>query len=149
MKDLTQEECLTLLADNYIGRMAYTSKGRAEVIPITYYYDPEQHAVISYSGEGHKIEAMRLHNSVSFQVDEISSLDKWRSVLLYGTYEELSGMDAKYQLHKFSEEVKKIILRKDNSTLHFIREFSSKTDTSGTPIVYRLKITEIHGKRRD
>ncbi len=149
MKELTQEECLALLADNYIGRMAYITEGRAEVIPITYYYDPVQHAVISYSGEGHKIEAMRRNGSVSFQVDEISALDKWRSVLLYGTYEELSGMDAKYQLHKFSEEVKKIVLRKENSTLHFIREFSSKTETSGIPIVYRLKITEVHGKRRD
>ena len=149
MKELTQEECLALLAGNYIGRMAYISKGRAEIIPITYYFDPEQHAVISYSGEGTKIEAMRQNRSVSFQVDEINTLDQWRSVLLYGTYEELSGMDAKYQLHKFSEGVKKAILKKEKTNLQFISEFSSKADSNGTPIVYRIKITEVHGKQRE
>lgn len=149
MKDLTQNECSALLGNNYIGRMAYIVKGRAEVIPITYYYDQEHHAIISYSGEGNKIEAMRRNGSVSFQVDEITALDKWQSILLHATFEELSGIDAKHQLHQFAEKVKEVILRKDKTNLRFISEFSSKTENDAAPIVYRLNITEVHGKRRE
>jgi hypothetical protein len=149
MKDLTKEECLALLGDNYIGRIAFISRGKPNILPITYYYDPETYSIIAYSREGGKIESMRKNGSVSFQVDEIVSVDRWKSILLHGKYEELSGIDAKHLLHVFSEGVKKLILKKNHIRPHFISEFSSKLDTEGAPIVYRINISEIKGKQRD
>lgn len=148
MKDLTKKECLKLLSNNYIGRIAYISKGTPDILPITYYYDPKQQSIITYSGEGGKIEAMRKNGSVSFQVDAITSVIEWKSVLLYGEYEELSGIDAKHLLHEFSEGVKKVILKKENANPQFIKEFSSKIDNDRTPIVYRINISEVKGKQR-
>ena len=148
MKNLTKEECITLLSDNYIGRIAYISQGNPDIIPITYYYDHEHNSIITYSGMGGKIEAMRKNKSVSFQVDEITSLDQWKSVLLYGEFEELSGIDSKHLLHVFSEGVKKLILKKENLNPKFISEFSSKIESDKTPIVYRINILTIKGKQR-
>ncbi|MFX0557851.1 pyridoxamine 5'-phosphate oxidase family protein [Maribacter sp. CXY002] len=148
MTDLTKKDCLQLLENNYIGRLAFISAGHPEILPITYYYDKKKNSIITYSGDGGKIKAMRQNGSVSFQVDEIISLDKWKSVLLYGDYEEMSGIDAKHLLHEFSEGVKKIIQKKEYLSPQFISEFSSKLNTDTTPIVYRINISEIKGKQR-
>ncbi|RTE55225.1 flavin mononucleotide-binding protein [Arenibacter aquaticus] len=147
-KDLNTEACKHLLDANYIGRIGYISKNNADIIPITYYYDADQHSIISYSGEGFKIDAMRKNESVSFQVDEIESVNQWKSVLLYGTFEELSGSDAKRLLHKFSEGVKKNISKKENASPKFIGEFSSKLSAIGSPVVYRINISGMTGKQR-
>ncbi len=149
MKNLTKEACLALLGNNYIGRIAYISQGKADIIPITYFYDSAHQSIITYSGLGNKIAAMRKNNAVSFQVDEITSLDTWKSVLLYGEFEELQGLDAKHLLHVFTEGVKKVILKKDNLTPQFIGEFSSKMESEGVPIVCRINILEVKGKERD
>ncbi len=149
MKDLNNEECLKLLSDNYIGRIAFISGGSPEILPITYYYDPESHSILTYSGEGGKIQAMRKNGDVSFQVDDITALNKWKSVLLYGEYEELNRIDAKHLLHVFTEGVKKTIRNKEGLSPQFIGDFSSKAGMDRAPIVYRINISEIKGRQRD
>ncbi len=148
MRDLNKKDCIALLAENYVGRIAYILAGSPEIVPITYFYDSEHNSIISYSGKGGKIEAMRKHASVSFQVDEISNVDHWKSVLIHGEYEELQGITAKHLLHNFSEGVKKLILKKENISARFISEFSSKINENGIPIVYRINIKEIVGRQR-
>ena len=91
---------------------------------------------------------MRKNPLVTFQVDEISSLEEWKSVLLYGKFEELKGTDAKYMLRLFSEGVKKVIKNKGNSCPDFIENFSSKSN-SESPVVYRINIDEINGRQRE
>lgn len=146
--DLKEKECLKLLNENYIGHLGFISKSVPYVVPITYYYDADHHSIISYSGEGHKIEGMRENPMVSMVVDEIKTVNQWQSVSIMGEFEELSSIDAKYLLHKFSEGVKQNILRKEKESHKFISEFSSKISAHGNPIVYRIKIAEITGKYR-
>ncbi|APS40526.1 MULTISPECIES: pyridoxamine 5'-phosphate oxidase family protein [Salegentibacter] len=148
MRAMTTEESIKLLAHNYIGRLGYISRARGEIIPITYYYNPEQHSILTYSGQGGKIEAMRKNPLVTFQVDEISSLEEWKSVLLYGKFEELEGADAKYMLRLFSEGVKKVIKNTGNPCPDFIENFSSKSN-SESPVVYRINIDEVNGRQRE
>lgn len=148
MKALTREECYQLLSTNYIGRIGYISRGSPEIIPVTYYYDKQQEAVISYSSEGNKITAMRKNPNISFQVDEIKSLMNWESVLILGKFKELSRSDAKVTLHHFSEGVKRIIREKEHLNLTYLKEFSSKVESSNDFIVYRINIDSIRGKKR-
>jgi nitroimidazol reductase NimA-like FMN-containing flavoprotein (pyridoxamine 5'-phosphate oxidase superfamily) len=148
METMTSTDSTRILAENYIGRLGYFSRERVEIIPITYYFDPEHNSILSYSGQGNKIEAMRKNPLVSFQVDEITNLEKWKSVLIYGRFEELTGIDAKYMLHIFSEGVKKTIKTKEQSYPDFIQNFSSKAESSDIPIVYRINIDEITGRQR-
>lgn len=147
IKDLGSGECIQLLCNNYIGHLAYIVGESPFVIPITYYYDQSHNSIISYSLEGHKIDAMRKNRSVSLEVDEIESVNRWKSVLAHGKFEELSGIDAKNLLHEFSNGVKEIIHRKETKKLQFISESSSKLGPEGSsPIVYRIQLLEITGK---
>jgi nitroimidazol reductase NimA-like FMN-containing flavoprotein (pyridoxamine 5'-phosphate oxidase superfamily) len=148
MRDLSRVECLELISNHYIGHIAFISKGIPNILPITYYFDQEHHSILSYSGEGEKIEAMRKNRLVSFLVDHITSFDEWKSVLIYGLYEELTGSDAKHFLHVFSEGVKKVMVKSGHERPRFISDFSNKLDTPGSPMVYRIKIMEIKGKEK-
>lgn len=149
MIDLSQNECLNILIDNYIGNLGYLANGTPYVIPISYFYDKESKSIISYSAEGHKISAMRENKNIAFNVQEITSITNWKSVLAHGTFEELDRIDAKLLLHKFSEGVKTVILKKEHKSTEFISEFSNKLYSRGNPIVFRIHITEITGKSKE
>jgi nitroimidazol reductase NimA-like FMN-containing flavoprotein (pyridoxamine 5'-phosphate oxidase superfamily) len=92
---------------------------------------------------------MRNNNAVSLLVEEIISSNNWKSVMAHGTFEELHCSDAKFKLHQFTEGVKGLILRKEHRETEFISEFSSKLYSRGAPTVYRIKILEITGKRKE
>jgi nitroimidazol reductase NimA-like FMN-containing flavoprotein (pyridoxamine 5'-phosphate oxidase superfamily) len=149
IENLETRECTELLNNNYIGHLAYISQKEPYIVPITYYYNQVNNSIISYSAEGHKIDAMRKNDAVSLEVEEIKSVNNWRSVSIHGEFEELQGIDAKYLLHEFTQNVKKIITRKEGSHPKFISEFSSKLSEQGIPIVYRININEITGKYRE
>ncbi|MBR9915456.1 MAG: flavin mononucleotide-binding protein [Algicola sp.] len=147
-RNLTTEESLRVLSNNYIGHLAYIYHSEPFIAPITYFYDERVHAVIGYSSEGHKVTAMRKANKVCMEVSDITSVNHWDSVLVHGTYKELSGSEAKSYLHDFSLGVKDLIIRKEHRKLDFIKEFSSKIYTDDLPIVFLIAIEEITGKMR-
>ncbi|TWO32909.1 flavin mononucleotide-binding protein [Seonamhaeicola sediminis] len=148
MKDLNKFESSCVLKNNYIGYLSYISNGSPYVVPITYYYYEEGNCLISYSGEGHKIDAMRSNDLVSFCVTEIDNVNKWDSVMVQGQFKELEGTYAKQQLHKFVLGVKKLIFKESNKHPDLISDFSSKV-TSGAPIIYAINVLGITGKSRE
>jgi nitroimidazol reductase NimA-like FMN-containing flavoprotein (pyridoxamine 5'-phosphate oxidase superfamily) len=145
---LGKSKCRSLLSNNYIGHLAYIYKNRPFVLPITYFYDDSTNALIGYSGNGHKINALRIDNGVSVEVAEIDSIDTWKSVLVEGTFYEFEGSTAKISLHKFCEGVKETIRKKEGRDLKFLSEFSSKIFKEGPPIVFKIKIEELTGRER-
>ena len=148
IKALKIRESQGILKTNYIGRLAYISRGSPHIAQITYYYDQTQNSIIGYASEGHKIKAMRKNHAVSMLVDEVKSIKSWRSVLVHGTFEELHGVGAKFYLHQFTQRVKDIITRIENSNPEFVGDFSSKLYRKGIPVVYRINILKITGKFR-
>jgi len=148
IKNLEHKEIMYLLSHNYIGYLAYLYRKRPFVVPITYYYYKKDQVLICYSGEGHKINAMRKNNSVSLSIADIDSVSNWKSVMVEGIFEELIGSNAKSSLHTFSLGVKGVIRKKEQQNLHFISEFSSKIYNDEVPIVFQIKIQEITGKKR-
>jgi len=148
IKNLDLKESLFILENNYIGYLSYIYQNKPYVIPITYYFDQVNNAIICYSGEGHKITAMRKNNAVSLQVSEISTVNNWKSVLVHGKFEQHFGSDAKAYLHAFSLGVKDVIMEKEHAKLDYISEFSSKIYKGDTPIVFLIRIEDITGKKR-
>ncbi len=149
MTDISNSESEEVLRNNYNGHLAYISEGKPYVIPITFYFDHFDNSIISYTEEGHKIDAMRKNPSVSMVAEQIQSMVNWESAQIQGTFEELEGSLAKQKLHTFTEGIKDIIERKERKEVEFINEFSSKLYSRGKPIVYQIKILEITGKRRE
>lgn len=148
IRTLSHKEMITLLENNYIGNLSYIYRNRPYVVPITYYYDQKEHLIVGYSAEGHKIRSMRQNPFVSLNVTQIDSVNSWISILAQGKFIELSGSEAKSQLHEFSLGVKKLIISKEHRELDFISEFSSKIYNDDLPVVFVIKIDEITGKLR-
>lgn len=149
IKNLDDREKILLLRTNYIGNLSYIFENKSFVIPITYYYNEEQHNIIGYSGMGHKVKAMRKNNGVSLLVTEINSVNHWKSVLVQGTYkEEEEGATAKALLHQFSLGIKDLILQKELRDLDFISQFSSKIYKDDIPIVFTISIDKLTGRMR-
>jgi nitroimidazol reductase NimA-like FMN-containing flavoprotein (pyridoxamine 5'-phosphate oxidase superfamily) len=149
IKDLSQQQIGKLLKSNFVGSLGFIAQKSPHVIPVTYYYDPDNHQIISYSMEGHKIEAMREYPEVSLMVYEQDSITSWRSVLVHGVFEELHQIDAKYYLKEFTKGVQNLLEHNKGQSAKFIEDFSSKADTGGIPIVYRIRIVDWTGKYRD
>lgn len=146
--NLDDKKIKFILENNYVGQLGYIYQNRPYVVPITYYFDKENNHIICYSGDGHKMSAMRKNNAVSLQVAEISNVSNWQSVLVHGTFEQHFGSDAKAYLHKFSLGVKDVIMEQQHEKVNFISEFSSKIYNDNVPSVFIIKIEEITGKMR-
>ena len=149
IQDLATKEGKQLLKDNYIGHLSFIAGDWPYSIPITYYYSKGQNTIISYAAEGHKIRSMRENPNVSLEVNEIDSVSHWKSVLVHGKFEELTGIDAKYYLHEFAEGVKSLLRRKEKKHVQAISEFSSKIESAELPIVYRIIIDDMTAKCRE
>lgn len=146
--NLEDQEIRYILENNYVGQLGYIYLNKPYVVPITYYFDKEINAIICYSGDGHKMNAMRKNSSVSLHVAEIETVTDWKSILVHGTFEQRFGSDAKSYLHKFSLGVKDIILEKAHKQVNFISEFSSKIYNDDIPAVFLIKIEGMTGKKR-
>jgi nitroimidazol reductase NimA-like FMN-containing flavoprotein (pyridoxamine 5'-phosphate oxidase superfamily) len=149
IKDLNDTQIRQLLGGHYIGSLGYIAQRAPYVLPITYFYDEKSNHIISYAMEGHKINAMREFPEVTLMVYEMDALKKWRSVMVHGIFEELHQIDAKYHLREFSEGIRKLLKQQGVADVDSIDDFSSKSETTGIPLVYRIRITEWSGKERE
>lgn len=89
---LPDNEIEELLRTAIVGRIAccdhgQESDGRPYLVPLAYGYDGE--AIYAHSGPGRKLEFMRAQPLVTFEVDEATAPDRWRSVIAEGLFEEI------------------------------------------------------------
>lgn len=87
--ELTNREIETTLRENVIGRVGCHAYGHTYVVPITYAYD----GIYAYAHTtvGMKLHMMRDNPHLCFEVDQMDDLANWRSVIAWGTFEELHG----------------------------------------------------------
>lgn len=90
--ELNSEQIERVLLSGAHGRLGCYAEGRVYVVPITYAYDGER--IIGHTGEGMKVRMMRANPEICFQTDQIETLSTWRSVIAWGTYQELQGSEA-------------------------------------------------------
>ena len=147
-KNLEEREIDYILENNYVGQLAYIYKGKPFIVPITYFFDKDNNTIICYSGDGHKMNAMRKNPEVSLLVSDIDNITRWKSVLSHGVFEQYFGSEAKAYLHQFSLGIKDIILEKEHSIANFISDFSSKIYKDDIPSVFIIKIASKVGKKR-
>ncbi len=144
--DLEPVKCNGLLADNYVGHLAYIANNEPHVIPSTYFFDEEQKCILCFASDGHRINALRKCNKISLQVDSIQSFRHWQSVQVHGTFQELTGDCAKQGLKRFADGVQQTIDNKNAERPHFLSHFSGRLQETEMPVVYRIAVTKITGK---
>jgi nitroimidazol reductase NimA-like FMN-containing flavoprotein (pyridoxamine 5'-phosphate oxidase superfamily) len=87
--ELNDQQIEDLLREAVIGRIGCHVDDRTYIVPISYAYDGE--AVYGHSASGTKVRMMRANPSVCFEVEHVDDLANWRSVIAWGSYEELTG----------------------------------------------------------
>lgn len=136
-----------VLANNVTGRIGCTDGQKVYIVPVSYAFNNAY--LLIHSKEGMKINMMRKHPHICFQVDEIIDQANWRSVVLWGDYEEITDPKERFYAMKFlisrlahlrvSETVGVSEMHEEMTTKkipeHIIR-----------PIVYRIRISEKTGR---
>ncbi len=90
---LKPREIEKLLHEEVIGRIGCHAEGRTYVVPVTYAYDGT--AIYSHSADGMKLRMMRENPIVCFEVDKVTDMTNWKSVICWGRFEELEGDEAR------------------------------------------------------
>lgn len=85
---LDDNEIELILRDREIGRLGCHAEGMTYVVPISYAYDGE--SILMHTHEGLKVDIMRKNPGVCFQVDDIVNKDNWKSVIVWGEFEEIT-----------------------------------------------------------
>ena len=84
---LNEQQATELLANQRVGRLGCITDNGPYIVPINYYF--ADGCIHSHSLQGMKINALRKEQRACLQVDQIESDVRWRSVLAFGTYEEV------------------------------------------------------------
>ncbi len=141
---LSDKQIDTLLLSQVTGRIGCHADNRTYVVPVTYVYDDGK--ILCHTREGSKLEMMRKNPEVCFEVDQIQNMANWQSVIIWGTFEELGGEQAKEAMEKLIHRMKPLMT---SETAHPLEpgESHERRDTRGfTAIVYQIKIKEKTGR---
>lgn len=144
---LSLEEIGQVLQHNITGRIGCTDGQKVYIVPVSYAYNDTY--IIAHSKEGLKIEMMREHPHVCFQVDEIADQANWRSVICWGDYEEITSQKERYYAMKFLVSRLAHMQVSETVGMHEIHnELNNPAESTPLirPVVYRIRINERTGR---
>lgn len=93
MRELSREECLSLLRSHGFGRLAVRlGDGPPVIRPVNYVFDDSTHAVVFRSDPGSKLHGLLHAAGAAFEIDGVDegSQTGW-SVILRGMTEEITS----------------------------------------------------------
>ena len=142
---LTETQIDELVARQVTGRLGCVADGKAYIIPINYFY--KNSTIYAHSAPGKKIEMMRKNPEVCFQVDDITSIFRWQSAILWGTYEEITDPEKKHQVMQgITHRLMPLVTTPSGHPSHGITSNESDLRNKIELIVYQIKISEKTGE---
>lgn len=95
IRDMTRETSISLLKCVHVGRIACARESQPYITPFIFAYHED--SIYSFATVGRKVEWMRANPLVCVQADIIVSHEQWKSVVVFGRYQELSEMPEFYE----------------------------------------------------
>lgn len=143
---LNDKEIDTVLKSNVFGRIGCHDEGKTYVVPINYVYDGKD--IIAHSVAGMKIQMMRKNPEVCFQVDEIIDFTNWKSVIVWGEYQEITDPMERYRAMKYF--VDRTLRLKISETAippeTTMQRLHPRSPGNIKPVIYRIVILEKSGR---
>ena len=133
--ELNDEQTRELLRNGRIARLGCCTDGEPYIVPVSYLYDGE--FMLVHSLPGRKITMMRENPRVCLQVDEITDDFDWRSVLVFGRYEEITDRS------ECSRIISLLLTRYPRLTP--VETFILEDSTAPAPIIFRIRIERLTG----
>lgn len=141
---LTDTQINNVLSSQVIGRLACTDGKQPYIVPVTYVYDGTY--IYGQTNEGTKLKILRKNPNVCLEVDMMSDMRNWQSVVVYGKFEELKSKDAEQAREILFGRVFQLMT---SSTIH-AHEHEVEDATEDTNrikhVMYRIKIKEVTGR---
>ncbi|MEO6844068.1 MAG: pyridoxamine 5'-phosphate oxidase family protein [Ginsengibacter sp.] len=141
---LSNKQIIDLVSNNVVGRLGCHVGTKIYVVPISYAYDGDY--IYARTFEGMKLTMMRKNPNVCFQVDKMESMADWKSVIIWGTFEELTDV-------KEREKALKILLSRilPNVSSNMVKltpewPFPTNDFRRIDGIVFRIHIKEMTGR---
>lgn len=150
--ELSASQIESLLHSEVIGRIGCHDGDRTYVVPITYAYDGE--CVYGHSAAGLKVRMMRNNPAVCFEVEHVEDMAQWRSVIAWGTYEELRGPDATEGMQTLLDRLTPLLTSTTSQPSHGLQA-ANPGEESVEPahgreamesVIYRIHLTEKTGR---
>ena len=142
---LTNDQIEHVLRSQIVGRIGCFDGEEVYVVPVTYVF--HNGYVYAHSKEGRKVQVMRKHPKVCFQVDAMDNMANWRSVIAWGEYEELKGEKAQKQGMKIMvDRLMPFMTSETVRPSHGLSHPPEVLEKGFKAVVYRLKITKSTGR---
>ena len=139
---ISQEECSEFLKRVSIGRLACSLDNQPYIVPVAFSYEAD--CIYIFSTLGKKIKWMRQNPKVCLQADDVGSRSSWDSVIVTGTYLELSEPQhaaqrehAKELLSQYSDWWRNPLVQRRDQT----------SDLSIETVFFRIDIESMSGLR--
>lgn len=83
-RELPRAEIEAMLLRNRVGRLAFSLHDRVDIQPIHYIY--ERGWLYGRTSEGDKLSTLKHNQWIAFEVDEVTDIFDWRSLVIHGSF---------------------------------------------------------------
>src|SRR4030095_581230 len=102
--NISLEEIEDVLHSQLLGRIGCHADNITYIVPISYAYDGKY--IYAHTQEGMKVDIMRKNPQVCFEVENMSNMGNWKSVICWGEFEEVTQeADRQKALEKLQERI--------------------------------------------
>jgi nitroimidazol reductase NimA-like FMN-containing flavoprotein (pyridoxamine 5'-phosphate oxidase superfamily) len=135
MEEMSVQEIDEFVKTQRLGRLGCHDDGRTYVVPLMFARAAE--CFYFYTIEGQKVHMMRRNPSVCFELDELVANGSWTSVIVQGTFEELTGEDALLALRVLGHE----------SPASQGENGSSRRGEGNAPVAFLIRVSKVTGRK--
>ena len=139
VEDMSPAEMHALLQRENFGHLGCARNNRPYVVPMHYAYDGKD--LFFFTTQGMKTQFIDANPQVCLQVEEITDSTQWRSVMVIGQAEQITG-------NKEMQEAMKLITERNPSLTPAIS--ATQLDAWGRSVdiaLYRIKPELIDGRK--
>ena len=135
---LNQNEIENVLLSCQHAHLGCCDASEPYVVPISYVF--HKGAIYGYTHAGKKIAIMRKNPRVCIHIGDYVER-RWRSVILIGTYEELSGESRTEAVLLLSKHI-----NNSNGLLPFLPDDVVPKNSTDLRVIYKINVTEMTGR---
>jgi hypothetical protein len=141
--ELTDDQCRDVLARTNLGRLGCARAEQPYIVPVFFYFDPEERSIYGFSTFGQKIDWMRSNPKVCLEVDEIINQFNWITVVVLGEYEEIGQSAGERDARRRIDE---LLRHRPDWWLPATGKLTAGAEHH-VPIVYRIRIERMSGRQ--
>ncbi len=145
---LSEQQIEDLLKKQVTGRIACCVRGVSYIVPVNYVYDGTY--IYGHSSAGKKIKMMRKNPNVCFEVDEIQNIFRWKSVISWGKFEEITDADERERImQRLIHRIMPLSNNPSNHPWHGITKNAGDIGSKIELIIYKILLTKKTGRFED